>query len=670
MTPSTLGKLTRTAMFTALVTLALNVTVVAPLAAAPAPKAVVPQETSAAQLVRLLEAQGVTKVFGVPGEETLHLVDALRKSKRIDFVLSTTEQGASFMATGYARATGKLGVALSTLGPGATNLVTGAANALSEGIKVLFITGQAPVKRPLGYHQKMSLTTLFKSVTRATIEPKRGAEVLAATQKLLATAQAKPGPVHLSLPADVAGQLVPTVSLARIPSAKRAAPTNASVRKIAKLIKDAAFPVIVAGDGILREHGDRTAWQVLAFARVHGIPVVPSTIAKGMFPWQFKEVMPVLDANAKGAGGDFVRRADLIISVGYHPTETFDPAQANPKNKAVVVQLSQEKLTRAQRITGMKPQVEVVSRLSTALRDIHRALNGHKAPASVRQAGADVRKVYEAALATAAKKSPEQGKALAPERVISEIKRALGEAGKSGKGQAARKQMVFADIGINKGQMTHWYKVDQPRELMINNGLSTMGIALPSAVGAKLANRKLNVVSVSGDGGFMMTAQELAVAAVQKLPMAHVVFIDKQLGLIENHQHRQGFKASGVTLPSTLDVVAIAKGLGAEGFMVKDAKEIGPLIKRALGGDKPVLIGVPVDYSAVHAKATAEGKAQRKEQQLAAGKRAQTKNTSLLGTRIQGALGRVVGLLQNAPRPSRLQRTRRMARAPGRRLRK
>lgn len=565
-------------------------------------------ETAAQALVRYLEQEGVTKVFGVPGEETLHIVDAIRRSKRVQFVLAGNEQGASLMATGYARATGKMGVALSTLGPGATNLVTGTANALSENLQLLVITGQGPVKRPVGYHQKLDLTRLFKPVTRLSLEAQQPRAVVPTARKLVAAAKKNPGPVHLSLPADVAALRIPVAPTpGRVPKPRRPKPTPEAVARAARLIKQASFPVLVAGDGVLQESAGHNARGILAFARAHGIPVVPSTIAKGMFPWSSKEVLPPLGPFAKGRGADVVRRADLILTVGYHPTETFDPATFNRGDRAKVVHLSTQKLPRAHRVSGMRPTVALTSGLVTGLGALHRQLKGYRAPQAVADATRSARAEQDTELS---RHMASKGKApIKPQQVMGELRLALDRVEKRSKGKS--KVMVFGDVGLNKAAVTQWLQVRRPGDVVLPNGMSTMGVSLPAAVGAKVARPELKVVSVSGDGGLMMNVQELATAAKLKLPLVHVVLIDRRLGLIENHQRRNNLRPSGVDVPK-LDVISLAKGMGAKGVMIKRASQIGREVHKALGRKRPTLIGIPVDYSQAQAAADQMGAALRK----------------------------------------------------------
>jgi len=326
---------------------------------------------------------------------------------------------------------------------------------------------------------------------------------------------------------------------------------------------------------------------------------VPSAIAKGMFPTQHEQVVPPLDAFARGKGAELVRQADLIISVGYHPTETFDPRAFNPRGRARVIHLSTQPLPAEHKITGMRPAVELTGGLVKGLGALHRSLGSYTAPA----AG------LEQARAIRARHAEELGSHLGgrgeapvkPQRVMAELRRALD--GAAGGGRA----MVFGDVGLNKGFLTQWLDVRQGRgEVMVPNGLSTMGTALPAALGAKLARPELRVVSVSGDGGLMMNVQELATAAKEGVPLVHLVLIDRRLGLIENHQRRNGLTPAAVDVPA-LDVVALARGMGAKGYVVKSAAEIAPLVKRALAGRGPTLIGVPVDYSEAQAAASRLG---------------------------------------------------------------
>lgn len=558
-----------------------------------------PRQTAADALVGYLEREGVTKVFGVPGEETLHLVDALRRSKRVEFVLAGNEQGASFMASGYARATGRMGVVLSTLGPGATNLVTGTANAQSENIRLLVITGQGPVKRPVGYHQKLPLNDIFKPITRLSLEARRGSSVVPSARRLVRAASLNPGPVHLSIPSDVAAQSVPLTTPQKAAPVRRPRPAARAVDAAARLVKEARFPVILVGDGAMQESQGHNARGVLAFAKLHNIPVVPSAIAKGLFPWKSELVLPPLGPFAKGKGADLVRKADLILTVGYHPTEIFDPQAFNPRGKTRIVHLSTQKLPAEHRIKGMDPQVELTGGLVKGLGALHRKLAGYTAPTAATDEARRLRAQHEQELRsfTAAK-----GKApIRPEQVMGELRRALD-------GATARggKALIFGDVGLNKGMMHQWLPVSRPGEVVMPNGMSTMGVALPSAVGAKLARPELKVLSLSGDGGLMMNVQELATAARHKLPTVHLVLIDQRLGLIENHQRRNGLEPAGVDVPR-LNIPALARGMGARGYMVKRADQIAPLVRKALRAKQPTLIGIPVDYSAAQAAASRIG---------------------------------------------------------------
>ncbi len=584
----------------------------------PAPKAGgAGKVTASDNLVRYLEAEGVTKVFGVPGEETLHIVDAIRRSPKIKFVLSGNEQGASMMASGYSRATGKMGVALSTLGPGATNMVTGAANALSENVKVMFITGQGPVHRPMGYHQKLDLTQVFKPVTRMSLEAKTASSVVSTARKLVRAAHGNPGPVHLSLPADVAAGMVKRAPASAVKVGRAKAPTAKSVAAAVKMLKAARAPVIVAGDGVMQNNADGTAKAVLAFAKKHGIPVVPSAMAKGMFPWRNKSVLPPMDAFANGKGSDVVRKSDLIFSVGFHPTETFEPKNFNPGGKIPVLHLSGQALPRAHRIKGMNPKVAIKADLTAGLTAMSAGLKGYRAPRNVMSRATLVRNQHHQELKDAAR-NPGKGQ-LNPKSVMFELRKALDQGAKRGD-----KAMVFGDVGLNKGYLTQWLEVGRRGEVMVPNGMSTLGIALPQAVGAKLADPRLKVVSVSGDGGLMMNVQELATAAKHKLPLVHLVLMDKSLGLIENHQRRNALKPSGVDLPG-LDVKALAKGLGARGVVVKDARQIAPLVQKALRGNKPTLIGIPVNYAEAHARADKMGKDLTRKKTKTTAKRSTTR---------------------------------------------
>src|SRR5437773_427478 len=520
--------------------------------------------TGAALLVRCLEREGVRYVFGVPGEETLDVNDALARSS-IQFVAVRHEQGAAFMADVWGRLTGRAGVCLATLGPGATNLVTGIADANLDRAPVVAITGQLP--RHLLHkesHQYVDIVDVFRPLTKWNARIETGAVVAEAVRKAFKRAQEeKPGACHLELPEDVAqgpAEGEPLVA----DHARRPSPDRPSLARAADIINAARRPLILAGNGVIR---GRASMELTRLAERAQIPVVTTFMAKGAIPADH----PVAPTTVGLASDEPVRcgfsNADLVIAVGYDPVE-YAPAAWNPSGRLEIVHID---FTPAEVDARYQPEVEVVADVREALELLAPLVTSRSEPVQTDCAPADPHRLAA-------------GFPLLPQRILEDLEAALQP-----------DDLVISDVGAHKLWVAKRFRARVPNTVIISNGFAAMGIGLPGAIAAKLAQPERRVVAVTGDGGLLMNIQELETAVRLGLGFVVLIFRDDGYGVIRWKQERQFGHTAGVDFGNP-DFVALARAFGCAGARVNAAKELAPALADALRATVPVLIDCPVDY--------------------------------------------------------------------------
>jgi acetolactate synthase-1/2/3 large subunit len=520
--------------------------------------------TGAELLVRCLEREGVRYVFGVPGEETLEINDALARSS-VQFVPVRHEQAAAFMADVWGRLTGRAGVCLATLGPGATNLATGVADANLDRAPVVAITGQ--LARDLLHkesHQYVDIVDVFRPFTKWNARIETGAVVAEAVRKAFKRAQEeKPGSCHLELPEDVAADAAEGEPLVPV-QPRRPSPDRPSLASAADVINRAAAPLILAGNGVIRGHASP---ELTALAERARIPVVTTFMAKGAIP----SAHPLARATVGLASDDPDRTgfssADVVITVGYDPVE-WAPVRWNPDGRLRIVHVD---FTAAEVDTRYQPVVEVVA-------DVREALELLAPLVAVRP---------ERRLPARPPEDPhrlDDAFPLLPQRIIADLEGVLGD-----------DDLVISDVGAHKLWVAKRLAARGPNTVIISNGFAAMGIALPGAIAATLAQPGRRVVAVAGDGALLMNLQELETAVRLGLAFVVLIFRDDGYGVIRWKQQRQFGRTAGVEFGNP-DFVALARAFGCEGVRVTAAKELRPALAKALTARVPVLIDCPVDY--------------------------------------------------------------------------
>ncbi|MFI7130606.1 acetolactate synthase large subunit [Nonomuraea sp. NPDC050153] len=534
-----------------------------------------PQADAARLIVQALEAEGVEYVFGIPGEENIHFVDALQDSS-IRYVLVRHEQGAAFMAEIYGRLTGRAGVASATLGPGAINLQLGVADATTNSTPVVAITAQVGLDRIYKEsHQVVDLVSLFRPITKwseLAPSPQALPEMI---RKAFKTAQTeRPGAVYLAIPEDVESAPVPA-DLRPLPVnvVRPQDPSAAQIARAADVLATARRPIVLAGHGATRAGASQA---LIRFSERLGLPVATTFNGKGVFPDDHR--------HALGAVGfmrhDYVNfgfdEADVLISVGYELQE-FDPVKINPQRDKKIIHIHRFPAEVDDHYPVAVGVQGDISRSLHALADaVHRRFE-------INGTGEKIRRLVREELEQG---RSEDGFPLSPRRIVADVRAAMG-----------RDDIVLADTGAVKMWMARMYPTYEPNTMLVSNGLSSMGFSVPGALAAKLAFPHRRVLAATGDGAFLMNSQELETAVRERIPFVVLVWEDGAYGLIEWKMDLELGRDSNVAFGNP-DFVKYAESFGARGYRINAADELLPTLRKALADDVVSVIAVPVDYSA------------------------------------------------------------------------
>jgi acetolactate synthase-1/2/3 large subunit len=525
-------------------------------------------------LVRCLEHEGVTCVFGLPGEENIHFTDALSRSS-IRYVLVRHEQAASFMAEMFGRITGRAGVCSATLGPGAINLLLGTADATTNSTPVVAFSAQVGLNRIYKEsHQSVDLVSMFSPVTKwadLVLSPGAVPEMVRKAFKLAQTE--RPGAVYLGVPEDIEAEIAPSgLSPLDVNVPRPDEPSPSQIERAAAVLDRARRPIVLAGHGATRS---RAAGALLRFSEQLGLPVATTFHGKGVFPDDHPHALGAVGFMAHDYVNFGFDEADVIISVGYELQE-FDPVRINPKGDKQIIHLSR---VPAEVDTNYDVEVGIQADIGRTLDALAGATNRRFEPT---ESGERIRRLLGDEL--------ERGRAddsfpLKPQRVVSDTRAAMG-----------RSDIVLADTGAVKMWMARLYPTYEPNTCLVSNGLSTMAFALPGAIGAKLAAPESRVLAAVGDGAFLMNSQEIETAVRERIPLTVLIWQDDAYGLIKwkmdlelGHDVSVGF--------SNPDFVAYAESFGARGYRVNSASDLLPQLTEALADDTVSVIACPVDYS-------------------------------------------------------------------------
>ena len=522
-------------------------------------------------LVKCLENEGVEYIFGLPGEENLDVLEALKNSS-IKFITTRHEQGAAFMADVYGRLTGKAGVCLSTLGPGATNLMTGVADANLDGAPLVAITGQVGTDRMhIESHQYLDLVAMFAPVTKWNKQIVRPGITPEVVRRAFKTAQSeKPGAVHIDLPENIAAMAADGSPLP-LDSQEKVYASYRTLNMAAAVISKAKNPLILAGNGAIRANASEALTE---FATALNIPVANTFMGKGVIPYTHPLALWAVGLQQRDLISCAFDRSDLIIAVGYDLIE-YSPKKWNPEGKLPIIHIG---MTPAEIDSSYAPVVEVVGDITDSLIDILKRADRQNKPTPV-TAGlkTEIRADYETY-------ANDTGFPIKPQKLIYDLRQVMGP-----------EDIAICDVGAHKMWMARHYHSDCPNTCIISNGFAAMGIAIPGAIAAKLVHPDKRIVAVTGDGGFMMNCQELETALRVGTPFVTLIFNDGGYGLIEWKQFNH-FGTSSFIKFGNPDFVKFAESMGLKGYRVESAQDLIPTLEEAFRQDVPTVIDVPVDY--------------------------------------------------------------------------
>jgi acetolactate synthase-1/2/3 large subunit len=531
------------------------------------------QLNTAQMLIKCLEKEGVQYIFGIPGEETLEMMNAIEDSS-IKFITTRHEQGAAFMADVYGRLTGKAGVCLSTLGPGATNLVTGVADAHNDGAPLIAITGQVGTERMhITSHQFLDICKMFEPITKRSkqvVLPDTINEIVRISFKYAESE--KPGACLIDLPVNISKM---PVGIEEKPLDKKISPKEyadlTSIEDAASEIFKAINPIILAGSGAVRSN---SAKAVTEFATKLKIPVINTMMAKGIIPYDNKYSMWTIGIPQKDYINKIIEEADLVITVGYDIVE-YAPIKWNTNGDIQIVHID----ARPSHINKLyQPVVEVVGDISDSLYNIMRRSTRKIEPIKALEIKTKMLKDHDSY-------ENDNSFPMKPQKILNDVRKVMDPS-----------DIVISDVGAHKMWIARHYNCYEPNTCIISNGFASMGIGIPGAIAAKLINPDKKVLTILGDGGFMMNNQELETALRIGTPIVVLIFNDSNYGLIKWKQEEQYGKSCYVDFTNP-DFVKLAESMYGKGYRIEKAEDLIPTLEEAFKQTVPVVIDCKVDYS-------------------------------------------------------------------------
>ena len=537
--------------------------------------------TGAQVMVKCLEEEGVSTIFGYPGGAILPFYDALRDAKDIHHILTAHEQGAAHAADGFARASGKVGVCCATSGPGATNLVTGLANAFLDSIPVVAITGQ--VSRSMIGHdafQEVDICGITMPITKQTFLVSKPEE-LAQTMRLAfqIARSGRPGPVVIDVPKDVQTSVMDyhPEKLHKLPVKM---PDKELVQKAIEALNNAKRPVMLVGGGVAISG---TEYEAVHLCEKMNLPVASTLMGLGAISEYREQFLGMAGLHGHIRSNRAIANADVILAIGtrFNDRETGNREKYSAHKTIIHIDIDPAELEK-----NIDSTINIAGDMRTTLLMIHQGCQPH-----------DIKAWWDEIL-TWPSMDEDSGNNEAPHFI-----EALNPLLKG------KKYLAVTDVGQHQMFTAQHLKVEFARQLITSGGLGTMGFGLPAAMGAKLAQPEKKVISISGDGGFKMTGSELFTLASNHIPVVVIVFNNSGLGMIRQLQ-LTGFKKRYMAceLPGYVDFVKYANAFGLSGEHVSTPKELAKAVKKALKMDETYLIEVTINPKDMVVPMVAAGK--------------------------------------------------------------
>ncbi|MDD2439011.1 MAG: acetolactate synthase large subunit [Methanosarcinaceae archaeon] len=521
--------------------------------------------------VAQLEEEGVKYIFGLPGEENLELLEALRKSK-IKVIITRHEQAAAFMAAASGRLTGKAGVCFATLGPGATNLVTGIAQAQLIGAPLISISGQkALVDNWQARFQLVDIISMMKPLCKKAVSIADPGMIPTVIRNAFKLAESeRPGAVHLELPEDVAAEIT-DAKIQKRSEIKAPPPDQETIERAAALIRRAKRPLLLVSSGANRKN---VTFELEEFVKKTGIYSVQTQMGKGVLSDDCSKSLFATGIHAQDYVNCGIDRADLIITVGYDIVE-YPPYLWNRElNKQIINIDFRESVPDRY----FNPELELIGEIATSLRELgNQVLQKRDFPVFEK-----MRALLEEKINSPAEKSFPP----LPAEIVQSVRKVM-----------AREDLISLDNGIYKLWFSRNYKTYASNTILLDNALATMGAGLSAALSAKLLFPEKKVLAVCGDGGFLMNGQELETALRYKIPVVVLILKDNAYGFIKWKQQKMHFEPFALDYGNP-NFARFAESFGAAGFQVKEKDELAKVLNMAFALNKVAVVECPIDYSA------------------------------------------------------------------------
>ncbi|HHB76841.1 MAG TPA: acetolactate synthase large subunit [Desulfobulbus sp.] len=523
-------------------------------------------------LVQALENEGVTYIFGIPGEENLAFLEALRTST-IKLILTRHEQAAGFMAATYGRLTGKPGVCLATLGPGATNFVTSVSHALLGGMPCLFITGQKPIKKSKqGRFQIIDVVRMMEPITKMTRQVVGANSIPSLVREAFRVAvQEKSGPVHLELPEDIAAE---TTNASVFPVTRVVNPhvSETVIADTIPIFSQAKNPLLLIAAAANRR---RTCSAIEDFIERTGIYFFSTQMGKGVVNEYHQRCLGTAALSDNDYLHCAIDRADLIVNVGHDVVEKPPFFMTRQGVKVIHINYFSAAIDDV-----YFPQHELIGDITHTMRGLADRLQ----PDSLAGDGyfARIKKEIEKNIF---RRRQDESVPLSPQQLVSVIRETIPE-----------DSILSLDNGMYKIWFARNYKATNPSSILLDNALATMGAGLPVALTAKILHPEKKVVAICGDGGFMMNSQELETAVRLHLDLIVLLLRDDALGMIR-------WKQAGMNLPDfglefgNPDFVLYAESYGASGHRITRQEELATTLQICLNKPGVHLIDIPINYA-------------------------------------------------------------------------
>jgi acetolactate synthase-1/2/3 large subunit len=527
--------------------------------------------------VRALENEGVDRIFGVPGEENLDTVESLRTSS-IELVVTRHEQSAAFMAATYGRLTGRPGVCISTLGPGALNLATGAAYAHLGAMPMILITGQKAIRSSQqARFQIVDMVATMKPLTKFSRQIVSTSSIPTIVREAFRVAmEERPGPVHLELPEDIAGESCLDVPVIPPHDVEWPVAPAVAIDRVAEMIRGASRPLVMLGAGASRP---RLGTFLGEFLTRTGIPFITTQMGKGVVAGDpggapVEQWLGTAALSERDYVHEAIDRADVILAIG-HDTVEKPPFLMGPGGPTVI----HVGYTAANVEEVYFPHASLVGDIGPGLLMLADRLEGQLPNGSALLALRDF------ILGQVMEGSDDRRYPLVPQRIVADVRKVMPADG-----------IVALDNGMYKIWFARNYRTPMSNTLLLDNALATMGAGLPSAMMAAIACPGRRVLAVCGDGGFMMNSQELETAVRLGLNLVVLILQDNSYGMIRWKQAVDKFPDFGMTFGNP-DFVTYAQAYGAQGSFVQSCEDFVPVLESAFERGGVQVVVVPIDYS-------------------------------------------------------------------------